>query len=111
MVVVIVGYEHGINGRQVFQTEAGPAVSFGTYPGEGTAAVRPNRIYKNIEPIHLNQKAGVTNSGNSEGPFRYAGRRRWAGRIFLEFRPSRVNVAGHPLPEVAQNAPFRRVTR
>ncbi len=111
MIVVVVGHQQGINGRQVFQAEAGPAVSLGTRPGEGTAAGRPNRIRENIESIHLNQKSGVTNRGNPQGPFRYTGRGRCTGRELFEFRPFRPIAVAYPSPEVAQNASFLSFTR
>ena len=85
MIVVIVGNQHGINGRQVFETDTRLAVSLGACPGYGTATFRPDGVGQNIEPVHLNQEGGMADSGNPQGPFRHAGRGGGPGGSVYEF--------------------------
>ncbi|MNZ98435.1 hypothetical protein D3C78_1177180 [compost metagenome] len=56
MVVVIMGHQHQIDGRQILKTDAGRIDPFGTGKTERAGALRPHRIDENIQTRRLDEK-------------------------------------------------------
>ena len=98
VIIMIVGHQHNINRGQMFKTDAGPKVPFGTHPWYRAATVRPNWIGENVKTIHLNKESGVTDRGHTDHAFRDKGDRTRSRRNILYFRPFWPIIAQNPVP-------------
>lgn len=65
MIVMIVGYNHGIDGRQILERQAGRRQALGTSPGHWACATAPLGIRQNINAVNLYQESCVTDPSNA----------------------------------------------
>ncbi|MNL64903.1 hypothetical protein D3C87_1891720 [compost metagenome] len=56
VIIVIMGNDHDVDGRQVFKGDAGRDDASGAYEGKRTGALRPDRVGQNIEAADLDQQ-------------------------------------------------------
>jgi hypothetical protein len=70
MIVVVVGKDHGIDRRQAIKIDGGWHPSARTGKLYGRRPVTPHRVGKDVQTVHLNEEARVSNPGKRELPGR-----------------------------------------
>jgi hypothetical protein len=66
MIVVIMGEDYSVDGRQTIEVNAGWYPPFRPDETEWGRSLAPNRIHQHIEPCDLDQKTGVTDPGHRQ---------------------------------------------
>ena len=67
MVVVVVAYEDGVNGRQVLEVQPGRGQAHRSDEGNGRDPAAEHGVGQNVQPVHLNEKRGVSDPGDLDG--------------------------------------------
>ena len=66
VVVVVVGDEHGVDGREIRETDSGKIVATRAEELEGTDAIRPDGVNEDVNAGGLNEKRGMSDAGDAE---------------------------------------------